>query len=78
MNWYHLLKNISIWGGICSIFITIVGFVLLLSVLKSDKYADKLVEETPLLKYSIVLCTGVILTIVFQVIILILKFYETT
>ena len=78
MNWYQLLKNISIWGGLCSIFITIVGFVLLLSVLKSAKYAGKLVKETPLLKYAIVLWTGVILTIVFQIIIFILKFFERT
>ncbi|GFP75384.1 hypothetical protein [Clostridium fungisolvens] len=78
MNWYHLLKNISILGGICSIFIAIVGFVLLLSALKSAKYEGKLVKETPLLKYAVVLSTGVILTILFQIIIFILKFFERT
>jgi uncharacterized membrane protein len=76
MNWYKLLKTISMVGGICSVIITVIGFVLLLLVLRSDKYLGKIVEETPLLKYARVLEVGVILTLVFQIIIFILRFFE--
>jgi hypothetical protein len=75
---HDLLKSISIWGGICSLLIGIVGLVLLLRFLKSDKYEGKLVRETPLLKYTIVKCTGLILSIVFNIILFILELSERT
>jgi hypothetical protein len=76
MNWHNMLKNISILGAISSVIIATVGFILLVWVLKGDKYADKLVEETPLLKYSIVMYTGVVLSIVFQFILLVQRLFE--
>jgi F0F1-type ATP synthase assembly protein I len=76
MNWYKLMKNISLVGGICSVIITIVGFVLILHVFKSDRYTGKTVKETPLEKYVKVLYIGVILNVVFQIILFALRLFN--
>ena len=75
MNWFKVVKYTCIAGWIFSVITTAAMFVLLYLVLRSDKYIGKRVDETPLLKYSIVLCIGVILTIVFQIILFYFKYF---
>jgi hypothetical protein len=66
MDWYKLIRTISTVGGICSLIITFIAIVLILSLLRSKRYTNKIVAETPLLKYLKVLTVGGILTIIFQ------------
>lgn len=73
---FGLLKNIFIFGSVFSTLLTIIGFLLFLSALRNKKYANKLVQDTPLLKYSEILLFGIILSAVFYISILILKFIE--
>lgn len=80
MDWYDLLRNISIVGLVCSIIITGVSFILLWLNLKSDKYLNKLVVETPILKYLRNILIGFILISIFEVtiqLLIILKHYLT-
>jgi hypothetical protein len=76
MNWYNILKGIFILGGIISVLITVAGWVLIKFIFKSEKYKDKLVEETPLLKCTNVMYTGSILTSIFTGILMVLRFFE--
>lgn len=73
MEWYNLLRNISIVGGIISSIIAFVFGVLFMLVLKSDKYKNKTVEETPLLKYSTIILIGMIFVTLFMVILELIK-----
>lgn len=68
MDWYKLIRTISTVGGICSLIITFLGIALIVSLLRSKRYANKIVAETPLIKYLGVLTVGGILTIIFQTI----------
>lgn len=76
MNGYNILKGISILGGIISVLMMVVGWVSIKLIFKSDKYKDKLVEETPLIKCADVMYIGVILTSVFTGILIVLRFFE--
>lgn len=76
MNWYNILKGISILGGIISVLMMVAGWVSIKLIFKSEKYKDKLVEETPLLKCINVMYTGSILIFVFIGILTVLRFFE--
>jgi hypothetical protein len=76
LNWYKLMKSIFLVGGLCSVIMIVIGFVLILHIFKSDKYTGKTVKETPLEKYVKVLCIGAILNIVFQIILFALRFFN--
>lgn len=75
MTGHDVLRNISIIGGICSIIVTTVSYLLLWLELKDDKYLNKLVNETPIEKYARVIAAGQISVVVFGVTILLLKLF---
>lgn len=76
IEWDDLFIKISIIGLVCSAIIFAVSLILLWLDLKKDKYLNKLVEETPILKYTRFLMVGVVLTSIFAIIIQLLKFIE--
>lgn len=76
LNLFGILKIIFVLGVIFSMVFSVLGFVLFGAALKDKKNANKLVEVTPLLKYSKVLLIGIILSTVFEIFILILNFFD--
>jgi len=71
-HWYNLLRNFSIIGAVCSILITVLNLILFWSLLKNTKNQHKTVGETSLEKYMNVIMIGLIFTVVFVIILLIL------
>ncbi|GLC31212.1 hypothetical protein [Clostridium omnivorum] len=76
MDLYKVMKNITVVGGICSIIITALGVVIIISLLRSKRYVNKVVEETHLLKYLRVHVVGGVLVLIFQTIRYILEFFQ--
>lgn len=70
LHWYNLLRNFSIIGAVCSIFIAVLYFILFWSLLKNPKNQHKIVGETSLEKYMSVIIVGLILTSIFVIILL--------
>lgn len=76
MNWYNILKGILILGAIISLLTGVAGWISIKFIFKLEKYKDKIVEETPLLKCTNVMYTGLILVYVFLGILAVLRFFE--
>ena len=72
--WYKLLRNFSIIGAACSIFITLLYFVLFWLLIKNPENQSKIVEETSLEKYMNVIIAGIIVTSIFCVILILTEF----
>lgn len=71
-----ILKTVTIIGIVISMLLAVIGYILFLSFCKNKKNSNKLVKDTPLLKYAIIILTGVILTGAFGILLQILRFYE--
>ncbi|EGW39793.1 hypothetical protein [Desulfosporosinus sp. OT] len=72
MEWYSL-REIAIVGKLFSIVIMALGYILFWWELKNPKNLHKLVGELSLERYLRVGKIGLILTIVFEIIILIVR-----
>ena len=76
MNGYNVLQGILIIGGIISLLMSVAGWISIRFIFKLEKYKDKIVGETPLLKCTNVMYTGLILVYVFLGILTVLRFFE--
>lgn|GEM_PF-7037112 len=69
-----ILKTITVIGTIISMLLMIPTCVFILSLNKNEKYANKLVEETPLMKYVIIFIIGLVFFTISQVCSLVIIF----
>lgn len=76
MNGYNILQGVAIVCIIISALMSVAGWVSLDFIFKLEKYRNKIVGETPLLKCTNVMFTGSTLTAVFAGILMLLRFLE--
>ena len=70
LHWFNILRTFSIIGAVCSIFITVLYFILFWLLLKNPKTQSKIVGETSLEKYLSVIIIGIILASIFGIILM--------